>query len=139
MGATTYTIANVIDAQLRGQAWQAPAALYVALHTADPGLTGASEVSAAAFPSYVRRDSLQGDSAANAWSAADAEGKSFNQKQLIFPVFDGASDLTITHFAVWDAASGGNCLFSGALTTARTLSASQVFVADKDKLALQVQ
>lgn len=139
MGASTYTIENFLNALLRGQAFVAPSALWISLHTADPGLTGANEVDTADWPSYVRRDSLQGDTKANAWSVPDGSGISWNQKQLIYPIFDGGSDVTITHFAVYDAETNGNILASGALTTARTLSSSQVFVADTDKLGVKVE
>lgn len=140
MSATTYTINNVLNALIRGQAFTAPAGIYVSLHTADPGLTGANEVTVQAWPSYVRRDSLQGDTFANAWAAPDGAGTVWNQKQMIFPVFDSGTPVTITHFALFDAEAvgTGNCLASGALTTPREIGQSQVFVADTDKLGVQL-
>lgn len=138
MPASTFTIDNILNALIRGQAFTAPAALWISLHTASPGGTGANEVTLAQFPSYVRRDSLQGDTKANAWAAADGQGISWNQKQLIYPVFDGASAITITHFGIWDASTAGTFLSYGALTTPRLLDTSQVFVADTNKLGVQV-
>lgn len=138
MAATTYTIQNVLNALIRGQAFTQPSELWVALHTGSPGLTGANEVDTGNWPSYVRRDSLQGDTQAAAWSSPDGNGITWNQKQLIFPVFDGSSPVTITHFSVFNAETGGNCLFSGALETPREIGPSQVFVSDTDKLGAQL-
>jgi len=138
MAATTYTIENVLNALIRGQAFTQSSELWVALHAGDPGKDGSNEVNTTDWPSYVRRDSLQGDTQANAWSAPDAEGITWNQKQLIFPVFDGGTEITITHFSVFDAELGGNCLFSGALETPRQIGPSQVFVSDTDKLGAKL-
>lgn len=139
MGASTHTIENILNALMRGQAFDAPANLYVSLHTGDPGTDGSNEVTTAQFPAYVRRDSLQGDTMANAWAAPDEDGISWNQKQLIFPLFNGPSDITVTHFGIFDAETNGEFIVGGALTTPRTLSESQVFVADMNKLGVQVE
>ena len=139
MSASRHTVENIINALIRGQPFTIPSQLFVSLHTADPGQTGANEVTLAAWPSYVRRDSLEGDTRTNAWSAPDAGGITWNQKQMIFPVFDGASDVTITHFGIWDASAAGTFLTSGQLTTPRGIGPSQVFVADTDKLGVKVE
>lgn len=139
MAASRHTVENVINALIRGQAFIVPAGLFVSLHTSDPGQTGTGEVTTAAWPSYVRRDSLQGDTKANAWAEADVDGVSWNQKQLIYPVFDGGSEITITHFALWSALTAGTYLVNGALTTPRLIGPSQVFVADTNKLGVKVQ
>ena len=61
-----------------------------------------------------------------------------NALQLIFPVFDGVANLTVTHFSVYDALTGGNMLVYGALLTARTVQNGDVFVVDVQKLTVQV-
>lgn len=139
MSASRHTVENIINALMRGQPFQAPAELWISLHTADPGDDGDHEVDLAAWPSYVRRDSLEGDTMGAAWSAPDVEGITWNQKQMIFPVFDGASDITITYFGIWDASNAGTFLTSGQLTTPRAIGPSQVFVADTDKLGVKVE
>lgn len=139
MPASTYTIENILNALMRGQAFVAPTDLYVSLHTSAPGKTGAGEVTTVAFPAYARQDSLQGDTLANAWAAPDVDGISYSQKKMIFPVFNGPSPITITHFGIWDAATDGNFIVGAELTTPRELSSSQVFVADTGKLGVQVE
>lgn len=139
MPASTHTINNILNALMRGQAFVAPTTIYVSLHTSDPAKTGDGEVTTSQFPAYEREDSLQGDTLANSWSAPNVDGISFNQKQMIFPVFNGPAQITITHFGIWSAASAGNFLAGAALTTPRTLSTSQVFVADTNKLGVKVE
>lgn len=82
---------------------------YVSLHTADPGNTGASEV---AGGSYARQLTGFGapadDSGVRAiTNAADVD-------------FTGMPAVTVTHFAVWDAATAGNPLYKEALAASRT-------------------
>jgi hypothetical protein len=139
MSASRHTIENILNALMRDGTFTAPTELWVSLHTADPGETGSDEVTTVAWPSYERRDSLQGDTKNNAWSEPDVEGKSSNQKQLIFPVFNGPSNVTVTHFGIWNAATAGTFLTAGALLTPREIGTSQVFVADFDKLSVKVE
>lgn len=139
MSASTHTIENILNALMRDGLFTSPSELWISLHTADPGLTGTGEVTTVAWPSYERRDSLQGDTKSNAWSVPDIDGITYNQKQLIFPVFNGASSVTVTHFGIWSAGTGGDFIASGILTTPREIGASQVFVADTDKLGVKVE
>lgn len=129
MTASTYTRNNTINALLRGVAFPLPAGTYVSLHTADPGTTGASEVSTAAWPNYVRRNAEQGGAIGTGWTASTT-GTSSNTKQLPFPNMNGGTPITVTHFAVWDALSGGNCLESGPLNITRILGTGDIFIAD---------
>lgn len=136
--ASNYLENLIINSVLRGVAFTVPTEVYVALHTGDPGEAGgANEVQTADWPAYVRQDSTQGDTLANSWSAP-ADGLSKNQKQLIWPVHDGAAAITITHFSLKDAATGGNTLVKAALAASRTLQPSDVFVANVDRLEVQV-
>ncbi|HJV52788.1 MAG TPA: hypothetical protein VJ652_15075 [Noviherbaspirillum sp.] len=135
MGASNYTRNNVLNALLRGVTFPLPTGTYVALHTADPGFTGASEVSTTDWPAYVRRKAEGTGAIGSGWTASTA-GSSTNTNQLTYPGQDGASSVTITHYAIWDALSGGNCLDSGQLkdingnVATRTLSPGDVFVFD---------
>lgn len=135
--ASNYLENMIINSVLRGQAFTVPANVFVALHTGNPNETGSNEVTTAAWPSYVRMDSKAGDTLSNAWSAP-SNGISRNQKQLIFPVYNGTGTLTITHFSLFTAATGGNMLVGAALDTSRTIQAGDVFVVDIEKLTVQV-
>lgn len=135
--ASDYLENKLYNNILRGQAFTPPAAVYVALHTASPGDTGANEVTLAAFPAYVRQDAAKGGSVDAGWTAPTG-GSGKNALQLIFPVFDGAAPITVTHYTLWDAATAGNCLVSGQLASARTLNPGDVFVIDVQKLTVTV-
>lgn len=133
--ASNYTEANVINALLRGVTFPLPTKTYVSLHTASPGEAGGNEVTTAAFPAYVRKEAEVGGAIGSGW-AAPTDGVTKNAKQLTYPGFDGASPVTVTHFAVYDAATGGNMLCYAALTTARTLQSGDVFVFDINALTV---
>ncbi len=122
-----YARANLIETTLRGAAFPVPAAIYVALFTADP--TGANvtanEVTLAAFPAYVRKDAAVGAAIATGW-AANSGGVSSNAKVITFPANNGAGAITITHIGLYDAITGGNLLYDSALVTPKTLQVGDV-------------
>lgn len=80
---------------------------HVALHTADPGETGAtSELTVA--NGYSRQSAT--------FTVTDDSAD--NDAQIQFGPAT-ADQGTITHFSVWDASTSGNCLFKSSLTTSR--------------------
>lgn len=91
----------------------APANVYVSLHTADPGETGASEHGATA--GYVRKI-----------IGFTGTGPLSNAAIVAFAQASANYSAQITHFGVWDALSGGNFLGGNALTTARTISTGDI-------------
>lgn len=136
--ASNYLENKIIDNVLRGVNFVPPTTTFVALHTANPGEAGASEITTAAFPAYARRDAAAGGAASTGW-LAPTDGVTKNAKQMIYPVYDGAAPLTVTHYSIWDAATGGNMLIYGQLTASRTLNPGDVFVVDVQKLTVSVQ
>ena len=127
--ASNYTETNVINSLLRGVTFPVPTTVYVSLHTANPGETGGSEVSTAAWPAYVRKDAAVGGAISTGW-AAPTDGVTTNSKQVTYPGMNGASNVTVSHWALYDAATTGNLLAYGALQTSRTLQPGDVFVFD---------
>lgn len=87
--------------------------VYVSLHTADPGETGTSEVTGGSY----------GRQGPESFSAA-AAGASANSTQIDFTSMPA---VTVTHVGLWDAATGGNFLWGGALDTSRTLNSGDTF------------
>ena len=130
MPASTYLANALLDHVLRGVAFTPPTDIFVSLHTADPGLTGTNEVQAAAWPAYARADAKQGGTLADAFAAA-ASKASDNANVLPYAANDGAGTVTVTHFGLWDAASGGNFLIGGAMTTQKAVD-----VTDELKVAV---
>lgn len=137
MPATTYAGNKLIDHLVRGVEFLPPQRLFLALHTANPGLNGASEITLAAWPGYKRMDFALGEAVASGFAAAAAKATK-NTKQLLFPTQDGAASVTITHWSIWDAATGGNCLWTGALTFNKTLNPTDEVVVHPNELTLEV-
>jgi len=81
MTASIYAGNKILDALLRGQPFNAPKQLYMSLHTAEPGETGANEVSVQQWPSYSRSDLSGGTSLSEAFLAPSGK-QTRNAKQL---------------------------------------------------------
>jgi hypothetical protein len=104
MSRSVYLRNAILDA-LGNNTSFAVSQVYVSLHTGDPGLNGASEVSGG---SYARE----------AVSFGAASGGAMENDALVR--FDSVPAGTITHFGLWDAASAGNFLWGAALTASKT-------------------
>jgi len=119
-GFSTYLANAIINSSLKGQSFPIPSGTYFALFTADPTdtFTAGTEVSAAW---YVRQ-------ATGTW-ASPTNGVTYNQAAATFPAVT-VSSVTITHVGIVDAITGGNLLYSQALTTSKTLNVNDVFVID---------
>ena len=113
-GFSNYLEAMIVNSSLRGVAFTEPAALHIALFTADP--TDDGNTNECAYTGYARQDVTGG------WNApTGADNASLNSSQNQFPVNGGVSDVIVTHFGIFDASTAGNCLYTGALTTAKTI------------------
>lgn len=127
-GLSNYVESKLVNWLFKQTAFgSAPTALYVALHSADPGDTGANEL--AATGSYARAQlNPDTDSSTNTnWNAAGTSGSAATMSNKLAVTFPTAtanwnSGSAIQYFSIWDASSSGNCLFSG------TISASGVVV-----------
>lgn len=94
----------------------APATLYISLHSANPGVNGVT----ADVTTTVA--SGRGSIAAADWSAptpstSPATGFQISNTVDVAITSSAVSGATVTHFGVWDAATGGNFLEYGALTS----------------------
>lgn len=109
----------LVNHVLRNVAYTSPATVYVALFTTTPteaGVTpnfGGVEVSGG---SYVRVAATFG---------APSGGSVTNSGSIAFPSATTGWG-TITHFAIIDASTGGNMLYYGALTTAKTVASGDL-------------
>lgn len=106
--------AYAVNALLDGTAM--PTTFYMQAHTGDPGVNGTANVSVETSRVATTRTAASGGVASN-----DAEDGWVN-----WP-----ADETLTHFTLWDAASGGNCWYIAAeasggepVTTGQNVTAS---------------
>jgi hypothetical protein len=113
MTMSSYLRDKINDHWCKGAAFSQPANIYVSLHTGDPGLTGANEVTGGSYARVL----------CNSWNASSGGNKT-NSADILF---SGMPAVTITHAGVWDAASGVNFLDGGALGSSRTLQAGDAY------------
>lgn len=116
MPASNYLRGKVIDGTLRGTTYTAPPSVFISLHTADP-TAGALSATEVVGGWYGRQ--------AGTFAAQSTAGQTSNSNAINYnPVTSGP--VTVTHFAVWDAATLGNMLFYGPLASTKTFSNTDV-------------
>lgn len=124
--ASDYLEDKLLDHVLTATAYTQPSVRYLALFTATTGLeenTPSAEISGGA---YVRKE-ITFD-AANAGSSASAATVTFDTAT--------ANWGTVTHIAVMDAATSGNVLFHGAVTTPKTIETGDTFQVSAGNLTI---
>lgn len=108
MAFTIATANKILDKILRNVDFTPSAALYISLHTADPGESGTSEVTGGTYGRQVCTFN-----AAAAKSSANAGVLNFT----LMPI------ATVTHFGVWSAASAGTFWWGGVINPNKTTAA----------------
>ena len=97
-----------------------PSARYISLHTGDPGeARSANELVVGTDADYVRKVVTFAD-------PVTGSGQSLSSSAVSWTAASGASYYTVTHLAIWDALTGGNCLMKAALLAPRNMTASAV-------------
>lgn len=110
MSISNYAENALLDT-LRNQSF-AVTTTYVKLHTADPGEAGTSNAA-----TETTRKSVS-------WSAASS-GSLASSATIEWT--NVAATETYTHWSLWDNASTGNCLWSGALSSSAAVTAGDTF------------
>lgn len=85
--------------------------VYISMHTADPGTSGASEVTGG---SYAR--------ASTTWAGSSSGSKSGSQVALNIPI-----STTITHWGLWSASTSGTFVCGGLLSAPSTYSSAGIY------------
>jgi len=114
MGSFSDYWENEILNHLFGKGNYTPPTIYVGVSTADPGDSGAG-LTEPSGGGYARRQTMSTD-----WNAA-ADGLLDNANTITFNVATGDWG-TVTHFALFDAATAGNMLVHGALAQAKVIT-----------------
>jgi hypothetical protein len=110
MSKSNYLESALLDHVLRNATMTSPTSVYVALFSANPTETG-SLVNELAGDGYARQVVT---------FSAPAAGSCSNDGIINFPEASG-DWVTATHFAVCDAVSGGQVLYSEALDESKTI------------------
>lgn len=132
---------KLIDHLLRATAYTAPATTYVGLLTAAPSDSGGgTEVSGG---SYARASVASGTGAWTATQggtsgASSGTGGTTSNAATINFATPSAGWGTVTHFGVYDASTGGNLLFYGALTASKVINSGDSVSFAAGALTLQI-
>lgn len=114
-GMTNYLEDNLVDHALGTAAFTMPTAVFVKLHTGDPG----EDATANASAETLRIEATFG---------ASSGGVAALASDLTWSGWDSGNE-TISHISIWDAVTAGNPLLKGALSVSRA-------VVDTDDLVL---
>lgn len=107
-GLHTSNLANRWLDMLGATAFTAPTNVYVKLHTGDPGAAGTANASAETTRKQIT------------WSAAASGSKSMNGT-LSWTSWAAGTE-TISHISIWDNSTAGNVLWSGQLSSNKTVN-----------------
>lgn len=119
-GFSDYAEPKILDVLFNNTAFGAVAAVYIKLHTGDPGDAGANNAA-----TETTRKSVSFAAASGGSIASDA--------QIQWTNIAGSQDAT--HFSLWDDVSAGNCLFTGTIT-ANAYTAGDTFTIASGDLVL---
>ena len=119
MGNISTYLANKLLDHIFGNASYSMPTIYIALSTSAPGDTG-STITEPVGNNYSRIAT-----SAATWN--DGNARSLTNNSAITFLESSGSWGTITHYALFDASSGGNFLGWGSLDTARTIGSGTVF------------
>ena len=129
--ASDYLEGQLIAHIFRTSSFTKPTGLYVALFTAAPNDAGGGTEVAGGGYARVARAPLDAN-----WAApSSGNGVTSNIAALDFGTAS-ANWGTITHFAIFDASSGGNMLVWGALTASRTVNSGDAFQIPANQLTV---
>lgn len=102
----------VLDALCRSVAWSEPAAVWIKLHTGDPGSAGTAN---AAGETTRKQATFSASSGGAITTSADLAWTNVSTAE------------TYSHWSAWDANAAGNFLMSDDLTTPRTVAIGDNF------------
>lgn len=139
---TDYLENKMIDQIFRAQAFTFPSTLHIGLLTAAPSDTGGgTEVSGGAYARVAVTNSLANwagtQGAGTTVASTGATGTTSNNGTITFPT-PTAGWGTVTHFAIYDASTGGNMLFFAALTISKAINIGDTVSFPAGTLSVQI-
>ena len=122
-GLSDYAEDQVLQAWFGGQAMTLPSDLYMALSTSAPNDDG-TNVNEPVGNNYAR---AQVSNIPGEWTAPAGAGQTDNINDIVFNQATGGAWGIVTHVAVYDALTGGNMLWSGALLASKVINDGDQF------------
>jgi len=138
---------HIFNSNSSHSAWTAPVdnAIFISLHSTagplDDNSGTATEVpfnGGATDYGYTRGG---GSVSALNWTVAESGGTvtAKNNEAIVFPQATNNYPAQITHIGIYDAASGGNLLFHGQLTVAKTVTNGDTFQINANSLVITLE
>ena len=125
--ATNYLELKLLDHSLGTTTYTKPAAVYLSLHTSDPGETGSTGAEISTSSTAYARQAIT--------FAAAASGSAASNATVTFSAAT-ASWGTITHIGINDASTAGNMLYYGAVTTSKAIDTGDTFQVTSGNLTI---
>jgi hypothetical protein len=122
MSISNYAELEILDHLTGTASWSAPAAVYIKLHTGDPGEDCTGN---AATEDTRKAVTFSAASSGAITSSATAEWTNVSTTE------------TYSHWSLWDAATGGNALWYGALSSSAAVTAGDTFQITQLQLTLE--
>lgn len=118
MSKSNYLSKEVLDHVLGGADYSRPATVYLALFTSNPDedASGTEATGSAYARVAITNNGTNFPAATGTTAASKTNGATFT---FTTATGDWSSGSDMTHWALFDASSGGNCLYYGALGTAK--------------------
>lgn len=129
---------RILDAIVGGKPFEPILNVYLSLHLADTGITGANEITPDFWPSYLRIYLSFGNSVNHGFTRS-VDKTVYNRGELLYPVFDGASPIIINNFGLWDAEKHGTFMWGGSLVSPITLHPQDQCVIFAEQVILKVE
>lgn len=140
---SNYLENKLIDHIFRGVPYTAPTTAYFALYTAAPSDSGGgTEVSTGGYARASLACNVTNWAATNAAlstanPSAGTSGQTSNNSTVTFAT-PSLTWNTITHFGIFDALSGGNLLFWGALSASKLIQTGDAVTIQASQLVVQL-
>ena len=137
MSATNFLELKLLDHLVNNAAYTAPNPMFIALATA------VSDAEAGSFTEVLATVGGSGTgytrmAAANSSWASASSGSVTTSADIQFPVATAAYGSAVTHIALMDASSGGDCLLIQALTASKTVDTDDQFVINSGNLTISL-
>ena len=125
--ATNYLELKLLDHSLGTTTYTKPTAVYLGLHTSDPGEAGSTSAEISTSGTAYARQAVT--------FAAAASGSAASNATVTFSAAT-ASWGTITHISINDASTAGNMLYYGAVTTSKAIDTGDTFQVTSGNLTI---
>lgn len=133
-GLSDYLERKLLDHSLGVASYTMPTALYAALFTTDPTDADTGTEVSTTSTGYARKPVTFG---ASTTDSSNGTTTATNNADVLYDVATAAWG-TLTYVGLFDAVTGGNMLWSGAMSTAQAINTNDQFKLPVGKIVIQL-